>query len=429
VQEHAVILDESTSLFFRFGVALVIGILVGLQREYASEAPTKELPAGVRTFGLLGIVGCSAALLSDLLKSPWPFVGTVFTMGIFFGINYYLDAAKGKPGLTTKVSLILTLLAGGLTYWPHTLTLAVAIAVTMTVLLSVKVQLHRFARHLTHDDVFAVLKFAVITAIVLPIVPNRVFGPPPFDIFNPFKLWLFVVFISGISFVGYVLIKVAGANRGIGLTGLLGGLASSTAVTLSLSSRSHDHPNLARPFALAIIVAWTVMFLRVLAAVAFLNVALVRPILIPVAASVAAGLIYCVYLYVRQRTEKHRHEFAFDNPFELGMALKFGLLFALILLFSRVGQVYFGNVGVYLSSFLSGMADVDAISFSMAKLSRGVGGLDLGIAARAIVIAATANTIVKGGIVFFSGTKDLKRAILPGFVLMTVVGITLSFVI
>jgi uncharacterized membrane protein (DUF4010 family) len=420
-----VVIGESNSLFLRFGVALVIGVLVGLQREYASDAHARELPAGVRTFSLLGLVGCASALLSDLLASPWPFVGVVATLGVFFAISYYLEAAKGKPGLTTRVSAVLTLLCGGLAYWPSTVTLAAALAVAMTVLLSVKVQLHRFAHHLTHEDVFAVLKFAVITAIVLPILPDHVFGPPPFDIFNPFKLWLFVVFISGISFVGYVLIKAAGPEKGIGLTGLLGGLASSTAVTLSLSGRSREHPHLSRPFALAIIVAWTVMFLRVLAAVAFLNVSLVRPLLIPILASVAVGLAYCGYLFVRQRTEKHRHEVPFDNPFELGLAIKFGLLFAVILLFSRVGQVYFGSVGVYLSSFIAGLADVDAISFSMAKLSRG--GLDMAVAARAIVIAATANTIVKGGIVAVSGTPQLRHAVLPGFILMVATGITLAF--
>jgi uncharacterized membrane protein (DUF4010 family) len=422
------VMDESTSLFLRFGAALVIGVLVGLQREYAADTPTKEIPAGIRTFGLLGLVGCSSALFSDQFKSPWPFVGVVGTIGVFFAISYYVDATKGKPGLTTKVSLILTLLAGGLAYWPRTLTLAVALAVTMTALLSVKVQLHRFVRHLTHEDVFAALKLAVITAIILPILPNHVFGPPPFDIFNPFKLWLFVVFISGISFVGYVLIKSAGPNKGIGLTGLLGGLASSTAVTLSLTGRSREQPNLSKPFGFAIIVAWTVMFLRVLAAVAVLNSSLIRFLWIPIVGSVAAGLVYCLYLFARQRTEKHKHEVPFSNPFELGVAIKFGLLFALILLFSRVTQVYFGSVGVYLSSFLSGMADVDAISFSMAKLSRGTGGLDPAIAARAIVIAATANTIVKGGIVLASGPPQLKRAVLPGFILMLAVGIGLAFV-
>ena len=419
---------NDSSLFFRFGVSCAIGILVGMQREFASDPHTKELSAGVRTFGLLGLVGCSAALLSDLLHSPLPFVGVTLSMAAFFAINYYFDAAAGKPGLTTKASLILTLLAGGLAYWQQTTALAAALAVVTTVILSIKIPLHRFVKHLTHDDINATLKFAVITAIVLPLLPNRLFGPAPFTIFNPRNLWLFVVFVSGISFVGYVLIKVAGPKKGIGLTGLLGGMASSTAVTASFTAKSHEHAELAKPFALAITIAWTVMFVRVLAVVAVLNISLIKPILLPVSGSIVAGLACCFFLYRAQKTD-HRHDVAFDNPFELGLALKFGALFAVILLFSRAMQVYFGDTGVYVSSFLSGMADVDAIAFSMAKLSRGIGGIDHQIAARAIILAAVANTLVKGCIVLFTGTPKLKRAILPGFILMMVTGVALSFLV
>jgi uncharacterized membrane protein (DUF4010 family) len=417
-----------TSLFFRFGVSCAIGILVGIQREFSSEQHTRELAAGVRTFGLLGLVGCSAALLSDLLHSPLPLVAVILTLAAFSAISYYLDAVAGKPGLTTKVSMVLTLCAGALAYWQQTTTLAVALAVTTAVILSIKIPLHRFVKHLTRDDISASLKFAVITAIVLPVLPDRTFGPAPFDIFNPLKLWLFVVFISAISFIGYVLIKVVGAKKGIGLTGLLGGMASSTAVTLSFTGKSRERPDLARPFALAITIAWTVMFVRVLAVVAVLNIALIKPILLPVAGSIVAGLACCAYLYRAQRTE-HRHDVAFANPFELGLAIKFGLLFAVILLFSRAMQVSFGDAGVYASSFLSGMADVDAIAFSMARLGRGIGGIDPAIAARAIVLAAVANTLVKGCIVLFTGAPGLKKAILPGFILMTAAGIALSFVV
>ncbi len=419
---------SDSSLFFRFGVSLAIGFLIGIQREFASEPNTKELAAGVRTFGLLGLVGCSAALLSDLLHSPLPLVGVILAMAAFFSINYYIDALSGKPGLTTKASLILTLCAGALSYWQQTTTLAVALAVTTSVLLSIKIPLHKFVKHLTHEDITASLKLAVITAIVLPILPNRPLGPPPFDIFNPFKLWLFVVFISGISFAGYSLNKVAGARKGIWLTGLLGGMASSTAVTLSFTEKSRERENLSRPFALAITAAWTVMFVRVLAVVAVLNLALVKQILLPVAGAIVAGLVSCSFLYRGQKTD-HRHDVAFANPFELGLALKFGLLFAAILLFSRATQVYFGAAGVYASSFLSGLADVDAISFSMARLSRGIGGIDPLVAARAIVLAAVANTLFKGCIVLFRGAPALKRIILPGFILITAAGVALSFLV
>jgi uncharacterized membrane protein (DUF4010 family) len=417
---------NESSLFFRFGVSLVIGILVGLQREFASDTHDRELAAGVRTFGLVGLAGCSAAYVSDLLHSPWPLVGVILTLGVFFAINYFIDASHGKPGLTTKASLILTLLSGSIAYFNH-VALAVALAVSVTVLLSVKIQLHRFVRHLTREDIYAALKFAVITAIVLPLLPNRVFGPPPFDIFNPLTLWLFVVFISGIGFVGYVLVKLEGAQKGIGLTGFLGGLTSSTAVTVSLTQRSRENMELSRSFALAIIIAWTVMFVRVIAVVSVLNVAVVRPMLVPLCASIVVGLAYCLYLSRTRQAHSRQHDVAFANPFELGLAVKFGLLFALILLFSRTMQVYFGTSAVYFSGFLSGMADVDAVAFSMAKLSRGAAAIDSTIAARAIVLAAVANTLVKGIIVFAGGAPALKRAILPGYLAILLAGVSLAF--
>jgi len=418
---------NTSNLFFRFGISLAIGILVGMQREFAKENQGQDLAAGIRTFGLLSLSGCAAALLSDLLHSALPFIGITIITGLFFAINYYVDAKNGKIGLTTKMALVLTFMAGGLAYWPYTSTIAIALAVTTTVLLSVKVQLHRFVQHLTIEDMYATLKFAVITAIILPILPNKTFGIPPFDIFNPLKLWLFVVFISGISFIGYILIKMIGSKKGIELTGLLGGLASSTAVTASFTGKSKVNPELYRPFALAIIVAWTVMFVRVLVVVAVINPALVKPILIPIIGAIIIGIGYSAYLWEAERTDRQHHEIPFSNPFELGLAIKFGILFAAILFFTRATQIYFGNTGVYVSSFFSGLADVDAIAFSMAKLSNGIGGIDHTIAARAIVLASVANTIFKSGIVMMSGSNKLKKAILPGSILMIVASISLMF--
>ena len=236
-----------------------------------------------------------------------------------------------------------------------------------------------------------------------------------------------VVFISAINFLGYILIKLVGANRGIGLTGFLGGLASSTAVTLGFSERSQREPGLARPFALAIIIAWTVMFARVLVEVAVVNRALLSYLWIPIVAAAGAGLLYVFILYRSQRGTELA-EVSISNPFALGPAIKFGLLYGVVLLVSRTAQLYLGDTGIYLSSIVSGFVDVDAITLSMAQLSR-VGDIDMNTAAAAIVLAALANTVVKGGMVLVSGAKPLRRAILPGFILILVVGIVLSFLI
>ncbi|MBN1889161.1 MAG: MgtC/SapB family protein [Thermoflexales bacterium] len=414
-----------TTLFYRFGVALFIGFLVGLQREYSKSDHGREMFAGARTFALMGLTGCLAALGAEQLSSAWVFVGLVLVVGGLIAVAYFIAAWRGEVGLTTEMAAVLTFLTGALCYWEH-VDLAVALAVATTVLLSLKLEMHTLAQRITQEDVYATLKFAVITAIVLPVLPNQVFGPPPLDVLNPYKIWLMVIFISGISFLGYVLIKVVGARQGIGLTGLLGGLVSSTAVTLSFAQRSQREAELARPFALAITVAWTVMFTRVMVAVAALNPALLRVLWPPMAAAAAAGLAYCGYLYFSQRTDR-QEVMAFSNPFELGPAVKFGLLYAVILLVSKAAQTYLGSTGLYLSSIVAGLADVDAITLSMAELSRAGGSLDVGTAARAVVLAAMSNTIVKGGIVLASGAPALRKALLPSVVLILVVGISVAF--
>lgn len=418
--EERNVVDETT-LFFRFGVALVIGILAGLQREYAFGEPGKELFAGVRTFALMGLIGCTAALATDLLASPWPFVAILLIVGVLLTVSYFVDAWRGAVGLTTEAAALLIVLAGALVYWDH-MAVAVALGVVTTVLLSVKLEMQRLVEQITREDIYATLKFAVITAIVLPILPDQVFGPPPFDVLNPYKIWLLVVFISGISFVGYIAIKVVGPHKGIGLTGLLGGLASSTALTLSFTQRSQANQALARPFALAIMMAWTVMFSRVVVEVAAVNVALVPRLWLPLAIPVTVGLGYSLYLYISQPSYE-KEEVSFTNPFELGPAIKFGLLFTAILLISRAAQVFMGTSGIYLSSFVSGLADVDAIALSLAELSRQPGGIDQTLAARAIVLAAVANTLSKGGIVLLGGASLLRRAILPGLLLMLATGV------
>lgn len=418
-------MTDQVDLFYRFGVALAIGLLVGLQREYALGEPQRELFAGIRTFALLGLTGCTAALLAAEMDSPWPLVAVVLAGGGFLIMAYYVAAMKGEIGLTTEVAALLTLLVGALCYWGY-LALAVAVGVATTVLLSLKQELQKFISRITREDVFATLKFAIITAIVLPILPNQDYGFPPLDVFNPYNIWLMVIFISGISFLGYVLIKVVGPHQGIGLTGFLGGLVSSTAVTLSFAQRSRQQPELTRPLALAITVSWTTMFVRVLVIVLALNAALLQLLWAPMVAAMAIGLGYGAFLYLAQQTDEEGNV-DFSNPFELRPAIQFGLLYAVVLFASKAAQTYLGDTGIYISSVAAGLADLNAISLSMAELSRGPEGLALGTAARAIVLATMANTAVKGIIVMTTGTMRLRRVLLPGFLLILIVGVSVVF--
>jgi uncharacterized membrane protein (DUF4010 family) len=410
---------DRVTLFYRFGVALVLGLFMGLQREYAyrdEAGEAGELIAGARTFPIIALLGAASALGAQELGNAWPFGTTVIAVGILLAVGHYLQAHEWDTGLTTEMAALVAFFTGALCVWGY-LRLGAALGVGTAVLLSLKVQTHTLARTLDREDVFATLKFAVITVIVLPLLPQQGYGPSPFDVLVPYNVWLMVVLISGISFLGYVLIKVVGPRRGVGLTGILGGLASSTAVTLSVAERSRDSRGLDRPFALAVMLAWAIMFVRVIVEVAVINPPLLTTVWAPIVGVCVICLAYCGYLYGVQPPDGQEEPQMVRNPFRLVPAITFGVLYAVILVVSNWAQAYFGDAGVYLSSVVAGLADVDAITLSMARLHEG-GDLGAVTATRAIVIAAAANTVLKGGIVALTGTRGLRRAVVPGLLLI-----------
>jgi uncharacterized membrane protein (DUF4010 family) len=407
-----IMLSAQADLFYRFGVALVVGFLIGLEREHAAEDRKRAIFAGVRTFSLLSLAGCTAALLSELSGSPWLLVAAFISIGSLIVAGYINLSRSGQFGGTSEVAAFIALFCGMLAYWNY-IALTAAIAVATTVLLSLKPAMRNFAQRLSNQDVYATLKFAVITAIVLPILPNRTFGPPPLDALNPYNIWLMVVFISGISFTGYVLMQVVNPRRGIPLTGLLGGLVSSTAVTLSLSARSRQQPELTTTITLAITLAWITMFLRVLVAVAAINVPLLLTIWLPLLAGAAAPAVYALVLYLQRMETNQQDVVTLVNPFELGPALTFGGFYALILLVARSAQLYFGDTGILVSGALAGLTDVNAITLTMAELSGRTGGLPIQTAANAIILAVLANTLTKSVLVFVAGGPAIRKAILP----------------
>jgi uncharacterized membrane protein (DUF4010 family) len=406
-------------LFYRFGVALVIGFFIGLQREYAYRKEKEEegeLMAGARTFPIIALLGAAAALGAHELGESWPFAMAVLAVGGLLAIGHFWQAREREMGLTTEMAALVAFFTGALCFWGY-VRLGAALGVTTAVLLSLKVQTHSLARQISSEDVYATLKFAVITVIVLPLLPRQGYGPAPFDVLVPYNVWLMVVLISGISFLGYVLIQAVGPRRGVSLTGLLGGLASSTAVTLSVAGRSRDSTGLDRPFALAVLLAWAIMYVRVIVEVGVVHPPLLAVVWPPVVGVCGTSLAYCGYLYWRQDGQEQEEPPTVRNPFRLAPALTFGVLYAVILVVSSGAQSYFGDAGVYLSSVVAGLADVDAITLSMTRLHAG-GDIGSDTATRAILIAAAANTVLKAGIVAVIGTRGLRRAVVPGVLLI-----------
>jgi uncharacterized membrane protein (DUF4010 family) len=242
------------------------------------------------------------------------------------------------------------------------------------------------------------------------LVPDQNFGPAPFDVINPYKIWLMVVLISALDFASYVLAKVVGAEQGIALAGVLGGLVSSTAVTLGLARRSREHPRQVSALALGILIAWSVMFVRVGVLVAAVDWALAPRIAAAMAAFAVPSLAICALLWRRQRPASKARTSAGENPFALGQAIRFGVLFGVITLVAKAARVHLGDAGLYLAAGVVGFTDVDAIALSMAQLAR-ADPTSGSAAAIAIVIAVIANTLCKAGMVVALGAPALRNTI------------------
>jgi len=414
------------TLFLRFGAALLIGVLIGMQREYAhGSSKGTGLFAGARTFALMSLVGATAAFLAETLDSIWILISITGMMGVMVIVAYYVTATEREEiGLTSEVAALITILIGAVCYI-HSIELAAAMGVVTTVLLAVKGELRQFVRVITREYVFATLQFAVITAIVLPILPNRTFGPAPFNVLNPAKIWEMVIFISGINFLGYVLVKVVGPKKGLGISGLLGGLASSTATTMSFSERSKSQTGMEKPFAVAIIVSWVIMFIRVIVEVAVVNSRLLPQVWPSLIAMGLAALIYAGYLFFSQAAIDEE-ELALSNPFELSTAIKFGLIYALVLVGTKAAELYIGERGIYLTSIIAGFADVDAITLSISDLTRSGGSISLESGKFAIILATISNTLTKGTLVFSIGSKALRKYIWPIMAVLVVIGLGIA---
>jgi uncharacterized membrane protein (DUF4010 family) len=406
----------STELLYQFGLALLIGALIGLQREYAHGA-SSDLFAGVRTYAIIGVIGCAAGLAAITLQAPEIFAAMALVIGGLLIAAYVLSQGRDGPGLTSEMAVLITFLCGGMVAWGYG-TVATAIGVAIAILLALKARLHGLARQLSPQDMQASLTLAGISLIVLPVLPNTPIGPAPLDVINPQKIWLLVVLISTLSFSGYILHKIIGTTRGIALTGLIGGIVSSTAVTLSNTQRSRITPELSQEYALAILLSWAVMFVRVgllTSAIAPEVLQMLWPVLL---AGGSGCLIWGRWLARRSR----QHEgipLNFGNPLELRSAIGFSLLYTTILVGANFARTQFGEAGLFITSIFGGLVDVDAITLSLSELAVTPGGLSSQLAASAIGVAVLTNTLVKGGIALAGGSSQLRRSITPALLLIT----------
>jgi uncharacterized membrane protein (DUF4010 family) len=406
-----------------FAIALFIGALVGIEREKKMEDEGERGIGGIRTFILFAEAGAVGAWLARELEAPSIFVGTGLFVTVFVVGGYWSHSRdRHQLGLTTEVAALVVYLLGGTAVYGFP-QLAVALAIATSAVLAFKQPLHGAVERIGRDDLYAGLKLLIATFIVLPVLPDRTFDP--WQALNPFEIWWLVILISGLSLVGYVATRWLGPGRGIALTGVFGGLASSTAVTMSLARRSREAgaaKGHADVLAAGILLAWAVMLARIGIVIGALDAALLRSLGLPLGVMALATLAYvALRLRTGMTSRGGMDDVALTNPFSLTAALRFAAIFAAVQLVVKIAGEHAPVGGLYVVAGLAGLSDVDAITLSMARAARS-GSLAAEAAASAILIAALANTLVKLGLAWTLGASALRRPLLHATALLVVLG-------
>lgn len=403
-------MDNTLDLALTFAASAAIGLLVGTERERKRTAK-----AGVRTFALIAVLGTACALVAQALGSPWLVPVGLALVGLTLAGAHLADPATSAEdfGTTTVVAALLVYVLGALNFHGER-TLAVALGIGMTALLYFKTELEGVATRLTPTDIRSMLQFGAVSAIVLPLLPDRSYGP--YGVLNPFHIWLMVVLISGVGLAGYVAWRLTLERKGLLLTGLLGGVISSTATTFAYARHARDATQTPSATLTVILLANLAMLLRVL-----LLVLATAPKVLPLLAltMVPAMLLTAPALwwhFSRAGGEKGEAADGMQNPTQLGTALFFAGFYALILLAAAWLSDVLGSGGLFALSLISGLTDVDAITLSSSRLANH-GNIGIEDAATAITLAVTANVVFKAAVSVVVGGRTLGRAALLAFAL------------
>ena len=433
-------------VIINFFIALSVGAIIGLEREIIHQKEGVKDFGGVRNFVLIAIFGFFLTYFSLFIVNSSILLIVGFTgFVLIIASAYLIIGLKTKRYTTTSeiAALITFILACVVASSSNSSFRIISIIATVIVasLLAFKTKLHSFAQKVQMQEVFATIKMAIISVVILPLLPNynytlldiplikELFVPgsklylffQQLNVFNPFYIWLLVVLITGIGFVGYCLVKRSGDKKGLGLTGFFGGIASSTAVTVSMSKKSKGQKKI-NSFAIAIVLASSAMFLRVLTEVLVVNKNLMSKLILPLGIMALVGFFIAAGLVFWKKGKENLHKLVIKNPFEFNTAFKFSLFFLLILILSKSFYILFGNLGIYAVSIVSGLADVDAIVLSLSSMALS-GTVSSKVAVISIILAVATNTVVKAGIVRVMGEKKLAKLIMIFFFVILLTGI------
>lgn len=396
---------EQLATLYPFLTSLGLGLMIGLERE---RSPTAR--AGLRTFALVALAGTLGALLSEKTGAPWMLGAGLLILGGMMVASYFSVPDRDDPG-TTSIAAVVVCYALGAMVWFRLEQLAVTLAILITALLYFKAELRDVSHSLTRLDLVSILQFAVLSFVILPILPDQDYGP--YHALNPYQIWWMVVLVSGLSLAGYAALRIAGQRHGSLLTGLFGGIASSTATTLAFSRHGRDNPQLVGMAALVILLANWVVLVRLSLVVAVLAPGLLWPMLTLFGSGAAAGLVVIWLTWRRLDGSPLAPTLDMKNPTEIRAALGFGLLYAGVLFAAAWLSDLVGSQGVYAVALVSGLTDVDAITLSSLRLF-GLGNLQAEQVATTVLLAILANIAFKSGLASAIGGTRLARQVLPG---------------
>ena len=420
-------MSESSRLIFeQLGISLALGLLVGLQRQR-----TESLIAGVRTFPLITILGTLAATLDGLSPAAggWIVPAGLLSLAAVVVVSYIYRFQRDHSGLgmTTEAALLLMYLVGAYIVRGDPIA-AIAVGAGVAVLLQFKPELHGVASRLADDDVSAIMTFALITCIILPVITNTTYDLiPPLNVLNPFQIWLMVVLMVGISLGGYLAYKFFGRNVGVLLSGLLGGLISSTATTISYARRSRVHLQTIPLAATVVVLASTVAYVRVLLEIAVVAPKHIGELTPPIAVMMATSALTAAVMLWRVPGGPDEMP-PQKNPTELRAALAFAGLYGGVLMALSAAQTFIGEQALYGVAILSGMTDMDAITLSTARLVQlgpVQGGIDPSTGWRLIIVATMANYFFKYAICLLAGSPKMAWLVAGLFAVPSLIGVLL----
>ncbi len=415
-------LENSQLTEFDFVIRMLvtagIGFVLGLEREYSQYSEKVEIFAGLRTFMLVALLGFLTAFLGKTFTN-WIFIVGFLSVVCIVAISYWVTSNKGNIDGTTEFAIIFTFLLGGLVF-VGSINLSLAITVITVVLMSLKITLRTMIGQLTQKELFAFVRFVVIALLFLPFLPNEYYGP--YEVINPREVGWIIVMVSGIGFVGYILMKFLGTDRGILLTSILGGLVSSTLVTFTFSKKSKETPELSQNYAVGIFAAATIMIARVFLWVFIFNKSMLFALTLPLLIIFFTAFGVALFFYNKQFEKQQAvDKIMLGDPLNVKNAIFFGIFYMGILLLVSYANDTYGAKGIYFSTSISALTDVDAIAISVSKL--GGTAINLLIAQNAILLATLSNTVVKIGITLFTGSRKLKKYVLIGYGCIFIAGI------